>query len=250
MSATEQSDILRRAEDLARRCERSAVVTATAFLTPAEQYEIRRAFSDREVRVVWHGGGEECERRCAFFLPEYLSEETFSPEEHIRCVRFRSWFGQPTHRDYLGAVLAQGIGRERIGDIRIKGQDAWVFCLTAVEPLLLEMERAGRYTVKGEDCPLPEVPAEEIRRETISFTVQSLRLDAVTGGMFRMSRSSAAEQIRLGMVSLNYSVCQRVDAPVREGDVISLRGKGKGSVAEIGGRSKKDRLFVTAEKRL
>ena len=75
-------------------------------------------------------------------------------------------------------------------------------------------------------------------------------MDAVSGGMFRLSRSAAAEQIRLGLVSLNYSVCESVDAPVREGDVISLRGKGKGSVTAIGGRSKKDRLFVTTEKRL
>ena len=112
------------------------------------------------------------------------------------------------------------------------------------------MDRAGRYTVKGSGCPLPEVPPEKVRRESVTFTVQSLRLDAVTGGMFRLSRSAAAEQIRLGLVSLNYSVCESVDAPVREGDVISLRGKGKGSVTAIGGRSKKDRLFVTTEKRL
>ena len=80
--------------------------------------------------------------------------------------------------------------------------------------------------------------------------MQSLRLDAVTGGLFRLSRSAAAEQIRLGLVSLNYAVCERTDAAVREGDVISLRGKGKGSVVGIGGRSRKDRLFVTAERRL
>lgn len=250
MSAPEKSEILRRAEDLARRCERSGGITATAFLTPAEQYELRQAFSGREMSLIRHGGGEECERCCVFFLPEYLSAEDFRPEEHIRCVRFQCTFGQPTHRDYLGSILAQGIGRERLGDIRIREGEAWVFCLPPVEPLLLEMDRVGRFSVKAADCPLGEVPPEEIRRETVTFTVQSLRLDAVTGGMFRMSRASAAEQIRLGLVSLNYSVCERTDAPIREGDVISLRGKGKGSVTGIGGRSRKDRLFVTAERRI
>ena len=68
--------------------------------------------------------------------------------------------------------------------------------------------------------------------------------------MFRLSRSAAAEQIRLGLVSLNYSLCERVDAAVREGDVISLRGKGKGKVTAVGGRSKKDRLFITCERRI
>ena len=31
------------------------------------------------------------------------------------------------------------------------------------------------------------------------------------------------------------------------GDVISLRGKGKGSITALGGVSRKDRLFVSAE---
>ena len=39
----------------------------------------------------------------------------------------------------------------------------------------------------------------------------------------------------------------KVDASVAEGDVISLKGHGKGSVKAVGGRSRKDRLFVEAE---
>ena len=246
----ENIDILRRAQDLSERSERTGMVTNTPFLTPAEQYRIRQEWDRREPKPVFSGGGEDCERRCAFFLPDCMDPADFDPGEYIRCVAFRSFFGAPGHRDYLGSVLGQGIGRERIGDIRIKDDRAWIFCLPGVEPLLLELERVGRCTVKAASCPLPEVPCEELRRERLSFTVQSLRLDAVAGGMFSLSRSSAAEKIRLGLVSLNYSVCDRVDAPVREGDVISLRGKGKGTVAEIGGRSRKDRLFVTAEIRL
>ena len=81
----------------------------------------------------------------------------------------------------------------------------------------------------------------------LSFTVKSLRLDAVTAALFGLSRTTAAEQIRMGLVSLNYAVCEKADAPVQEGDVLSLRGHGKGSVTALGGRSKKDRLFVEAE---
>ena len=246
----ESNDILRRAEDLAARCERSATVTATAFLTPAEWFMLERAFAHRETKPFFHGGADECERTCAFFLPDYLEPEDLDIGEYVRCVHFQSYFGEPGHRDYLGAVLSLGIGRERIGDIRLHGAQGWIFCLGAVEPLLLSLDRVGRYTVKATSCPLGDIPPEEHKIETLTFTVQSLRLDAVTGGMFRLSRSAAAEQIRLGLVSLNYSVCDKVDAAVNEGDVISLRGKGKGTVAEIGGKSKKDRLFVTCERRV
>lgn len=246
----ENNDILRRAGDLSERCERTGTLTQTAFLTPAEQYAVEKAFSGREPKLFFSGGSGECERRCAFFLPWYIPAQSFDSAEYIRCVAFQSFFGAPGHRDYLGAVLALGIGRERIGDIRIKDDRAWIFCLPGVEPLLLDLDRVGRYTVRTAECPLTEVPEEEYRTESVTFTVQSLRLDAVTGGIFRVSRSAAAEQIRLGLVSLNYAVCDKVDAPVREGDVISLRGKGKGSVKEIGGRSRKDRVFITAERKL
>ena len=242
-------DILRRAEDLASRCERSGLVTASPFLTPAERFAVERAFSRRVTRPLFAGGGDECERTCAFFLPDWMAPEEFDPGDYIRCVHFQSFFGEPGHRDYLGAVLALGISRERIGDIRVRGYEAWVFCLNAVAPLLLSMDRVGRFTVKTSASPLTDVPPEDVKIESVTFTVQSLRLDAVAGGLFRMSRTTAAEQIRLGLVSLNYEPCERTDAPVQEGDVISLRGKGKGSVTAIGGRSKKDRLFVTCERR-
>ena len=243
-------DVLRRCEDLAARCERGGTVTATPFLTPAERAAVERAFSRRSVRPFFAGGGDECERTCAFFLPDWMAPEEFDAGEHICCVHFRSFFGEPGHRDYLGAVLALGISRERIGDIRVRGYEAWIFCLPAVAPLLLSLDRVGKFTVTASACALGDAPPEDVQIESATFTVQSLRLDAVTGGMFRLSRSAAAEQIRLGLVSLNYEPCERVDAVVREGDVISLRGKGKGSVTAIGGRSKKDRLFVTCERRV
>ena len=65
--------------------------------------------------------------------------------------------------------------------------------------------------------------------------------------MFGMSRTAAADLIRMGAASLNYTLCERTDAPVKEGDIISLRGHGKGCLKTVGGRSRKDRLFVEAE---
>ena len=81
----------------------------------------------------------------------------------------------------------------------------------------------------------------------MTFTVKSLRLDAVAGNLFGLSRTAAAELIRAGAVSLNYVPCLRVDAPISEGDVLSIRGRGKGAVTAIGGQSRKDRTFLEAE---
>ena len=77
--------------------------------------------------------------------------------------------------------------------------------------------------------------------------MQSLRFDAVLGETFRLSRTQAVKLIAAGAASLNYLPCLKNDASLSEGDVISLKGYGKATVAEIGGKSRKDRLFLTAE---
>ena len=122
------------------------------------------------------------------------------------------------------------------------------FCLNTVESLLRdELAKVGRCGVTVAPCALENVPAPVRNVRALSFTVKSLRLDAVAASLFGLSRTAAAEQIRMGLVSLNYDLCDRTDAPVEPGDVISLRGRGKGQVKALGGRSKKDRLFVEAE---
>jgi len=74
-----------------------------------------------------------------------------------------------------------------------------------------------------------------------------MRFDAVLAGMFGLSRTAAVSHIAEGAASLNYSECLKNDALVSPGDVISLRGHGKGTVSASGGVSRKGRLFVEAE---
>ena len=77
----------------------------------------------------------------------------------------------------------------------------------------------------------------------------SARLDAVCAGLFHLSRTECARQIGAGTVSLNYAECLKADAPVKEGDVLSLRGAGKGKILEIGGSSRKGRAHMRRERR-
>lgn len=243
----EYEALLRRTEDLCARCERSGLVTSTAFLTPEEQAEVARYCSRRPLRPVFSGGHADCERRAAFFLPDWMEEADFDPGEFIRCVQITAYFGTPGHRDYLGALLALGVRREWLGDLWVSAQKAWVFCLPSVAGQLSGLEQAGRVSVRAEEIPLSAVPAPEQKRKTVQFTVQSPRLDAVLSEIFRLSRSSTVKLIAAGAASRNHLQCLKNDAPVSEGDVLSLKGHGKAAVTEIGGESRRGRTFVTAE---
>ena len=67
-------ELIKRAEDLRERCERTCSVTATTFLTPAEQY-VLAAWAKRaaDCRMILRGGVEGTERCAAFFLPSGVS---------------------------------------------------------------------------------------------------------------------------------------------------------------------------------
>ena len=60
-----EEDLLRRAADLAERCERTATVTSTAFLTPAEQYALTNWARHRDCTLVLHGAEKCTAHRCS-----------------------------------------------------------------------------------------------------------------------------------------------------------------------------------------
>ncbi len=241
-------ELLRRAEDLQNRCERTGSLTFTAFLTPPEHMELSRWGKSRgNCRIFFSGGHPDCERTVCFFLPDWMEEDQLPVGEIIRAFALTAAFGSPGHRDYLGALLGMGISRDRLGDIWVKDNTATVFCLSGVEKHLLSIERAGRFTVRAESRSLESLSAPERETRQKSFSVQSPRLDAVAAGLFGISRTEAARQAEAGNLSLNYELCEKPDAPVREGDVISIRGRGKGRVLSFGGTSRKGRQFVSGE---
>ena len=242
-----EEDLIRRAEDLAAQCERRGSVTHTRFLTPAESALLEQwAKRGAPMPLLLHGGYEGAERRVGFFLPDWLAPDDFDPAEYLCAVEGTAAFGAPGHRDWLGAALGLGIEREWLGDILIDGSRAVLLCLPSVRAhLLLNLDKVGRFGVRTRELALSEIPVPEQTMEERVFSVQSPRIDAVCAGAFRLSRSAAAQAIAAGLLSLNYAVCLKPDAPVREGDVLSLRGKGKAAVLDAGSReSKKGRHFV------
>ena len=244
----ENSELLRRLSDLKARCERADILTATPFLSPAEQAEaLAWVKKQGGCRIILFGGHTECERRALFFLPSYMETDPTELEDQFCALRLEAAFGEPGHRDYLGALLAFGVRREWLGDIWVSGQTAYVFCLPSVSEHLSGIERVGRVGVRAALVDPAAVPAPERRRREITFTVQSLRLDAAAGELFGISRTSAARLISAGAAKLNDLTCLKPDAPVSPGDVISLRGCGKGELSELGGHSRKGRLFLKAQ---
>lgn len=225
----------------------------TQFLSPGE-----RAAVEGLLAACGHpahrffGGFEGAERTVCGFCPDWLEpEELFEGEDGpLAAVRLTVRGGAGlTHRDVLGAVLALGLTREKLGDILVREGECDLLLLRQTAPLLLsQLEKVGRFPVKCRQLPLAEVEVRPPEGKRVRDTVAALRLDAVTASGFALSRGRAAELIAGGRVCLNYKEVQKPDRTVAQGDVISCRGLGKFVVREVSGLSKKGRVILVLER--
>ena len=228
--------------------QRRDALLCTGFLTPAEQAQAL-AWVREYPNARFSGGYEEAERRVLLLLPSYLEEEA-AQQEALGAMLVQTPFSHGlTHRDYLGALLGLGIKRECLGDILVQEQSAVVIALSRMLPFLQEhLSEVGRFAAHPQALELSDIPLPEKRVKTVRCTVPQLRLDCVAAAAFSLSRSRISEAIAQGAVSLNHAPCLQRDRTVAQGDAISVRGLGKAHVTQIGGRSKKDRLWVELER--
>ena len=224
----------------------------TDFLSPAEQQSVSDLLRAAAVHdgFVFLGGYERAERKILCFLPSW--QEEADDAEYISALRcaFRG-DGALTHRDLLGSLMGLQITRGKVGDILVGDTSAdLIVSRDIAEYLLQNLTGAGRVKLSVTPLGLSELAVPEISVKVIRDTVATLRLDAVAGAGFSVSRAKAQELIASGRVQLNHRETLRSDAPVAQGDIVSARGLGKFEVAEVGGLSKKGRTGITLHRYL
>ena len=219
----------------------------TCFLSPRE-LEMARYLFGEQPGLCSFGGYDEAERKMLVYLPEYLDEESLYEEDGpLVCLRASYFEGDElSHRDFLGALMGAGIGRETVGDICV-GKGSCDFFVTAeIAPYIQQnFISAGRTKLRISQVPLREAQIPEPEVKEIKDTLASLRLDSVISSGFRIGRSLAAQYISAGKAAIDGLPCEKPDKPVSEGVKISVRGLGKIKLAAVNGRTKKDRISVT-----
>ena len=225
---------------------RRNIPAATGFLSPRELEMARYLFGD-EPGLVAFGGYEDAERKMLCYLPEYLTQD-FLWEEGSPVICLRATFYQgdnPSHRDFLGALMGCGISRECVGDICVGEGSCDFFVTEEMAPYLLQnFTGAGRVKVHLNAIPLKEASIPEPEITEIRDTLASLRLDSAVSAGFRIGRSLAAQYITAGKTAIDGLPCEKPDKPVTQGMKISIRGLGKIKLHSVNGRTKKGRISV------
>lgn len=233
--------LLAHVSDMVRR---GAWRSFTAFLDMRQYTLVRSELQAGTYRFF--GGYEDAQRGILCIHP--MDAEPADEEYPITCLTYTYPVGFTlTHRDVLGALMAQQVQRDTVGDILVSPGKIQCFVTGAAVSVGMSLTKIGRVGVKVTDA-LPY--AGDFVQETreITGTVSSPRLDAVLRCAMNRGRSDCADLIRGGAVSLNYQECTEPDKLLRAGDVFSVRGFGKCRVREIGEPTKKGRLHIAIEK--
>ena len=217
----------------------------TRFLDPAQAASAAAVARGHGVAFASWGGYEQAERTIGCFFPR---GETVDRDQYpLVCLHsaFSAKFCSLSHRDILGAFMALGLTRDCIGDIIIGDEDVFLFVAQQSSGLVAQSLTSAGKTPLCFHVPEGDVVLPEPRGTAFHAVAASLRLDAVIACAYHLSRSEASEAIRAGGIKLDHIPCDRVDTPVAEGAMLSMRGKGRIRLQRIEGLTRKQRIGLT-----
>ncbi len=249
--------------DKFRQCENKSIMTHSGFLSPAEVNLAESFCIAEKARFALDGGYADAERRICIFLPDWFEwdpeDSADAPEEGtasdpndplaVLHVEVPKGSRELTHRDYMGSILGLGVQRSVVGDIIVGENRADIVILKEMAEFFeMNFTSVGRASATVKVCGREALSSAEQKTEQIRDTVASVRLDSICASAFRLARGKAQEAVRQGLVSINGRQCLKSDAEVSEGDRVSLRGKGKAILTEVGGRTRKDRITIIIDR--
>ena len=234
-----------RVDDTADICSRTNKCKYMGFLSREQAVAVRSYLEKRNIRFSLFGGYESAERVMLGCFPEWADDSYFP----ISAVTFKYRKADNlSHRDFLGSLMGLGIVRESVGDILIEEGRAVAFLTDdIVDFVVSQLDKIGRTGVTISLGFEGDLPAGDKLTELIA-TVASERLDCVVSAFAGISRNAACEKIIGGLVSVNSFVTEKITYSVTNGDIISVRGKGKFIISSFDGRTRKNRVILNFKK--
>lgn len=243
--ASGNGEEVRRMLDLADQVAHGKPFRVTDFMSPSGLViadAVRANYP--QLHIVSGGGYEGAERlRLAFVDNDFMGNVDLG----IVALKV-SWdprFRLLTHRDVLGSLMGLGIDRTKFGDIIMQQGGAQLLVDESVADYVVQnFTKIAMVTVSVDVMDLTDIVPKEEKVKEVRTTVASFRLDAVASSGFSLSRTKLVSAINAGLLQVNWQPAKGPAQEVKEGDVISMRGRGRMKVEAITGRSKKGRIGV------
>lgn len=238
--------VLARILDKIESVVRGHNVEVTDFYDPYQQSLISPVLSKAPgISFVWAGGYDSAERRRLVIAPEYLEAGESDNEISYLEVTGNLKFQDLTHRDFLGSIMALGIKREKMGDIIVTPAGCQLVTDRQIADYITRnLTKVHKVGVHIKEIPVNSLNLPEEQVKEIFATVSSLRLDAVAAAGYGTSRTKMSTDITAEKVKVNWIPVTDCSYPVKEGDTISIRGRGRVEIETVKGETKKGRVAL------
>lgn len=236
--------LIARVLDLAETVQKTGQPVYTDYYDPREQNLVETVLHRFGGVYGTRTGGVPGGERFIFAIHE-KEDDPLNPPVKLLSVTGNFKFRRAAHRDFLGALLSQGLARSKLGDVQVTEDGARVFCKAEVaEFIRTNLNRVSQVPVTVEEIPLSQAAPAGEQGKVIRAAVASLRLDAIASAGYGVSRSKIVSNIKGEQLKLNFAVVTEPSREVKEGDVLSFQGKGRLIVEEVGGTTRSGRIAV------
>lgn len=206
-------------------------------------------------KYILYGGYEEAERKIIIFYPKkfkFIIEEGKYTNKMcaIRIILPNELYNNYTHKNYLGMLMKLGIVREKIGDILVREDGADIIILPEISKYLITNLQGLTRLKKSkiQEIEINEIKKVETKTKEYNIIVSALRLDNVIAELAKVSRTQSKELIEKERIFINFKNEIKSTKLVNEGDLITIRGKGRFKISEIIGNTQKGKYVLKIEK--
>lgn len=228
---------------LAQRTSRT--IYTAEFYTPDVCKALEQMSSELGVKVNCYGVFEDAQRKTIAFSDE---DVWYYPIDLLK-ISTNAKFTRPQHKDYLGAIMALGIKREKLGDLILKNDECYLAVHNEITDYIkMNLTSIGKAacTIDILDINSSEIPVYDF--QNIIVNVSSLRIDCVVSALCNISRGKAEELIRQGKVLVDYSEALKKDKILKEDCIVTIRGYGKFKILEEAGWTGSGRIKIQVKK--
>lgn len=231
-------------------CEKTGKVTfAGEFFPPIVWSALKKAEKKFGCQILTDGVFDESERRMVLFFPYGYDEDEIKSPVKVLKIKNKSKFDKLEHKDYLGALMAIGIKREKFGDMIVENNECFIPVSEDIAGFIsATLENAGRVPVEVEIFGKDEIETPKYKFREIDVVLSSMRADAVISAICNVSRSEAVSMLESGKVTVNYESISDKDFDIKIPATISIRKYGKYIIEELKGETKKGRLKLNIKK--
>ncbi|MDE5830638.1 MAG: hypothetical protein K2H53_02970 [Clostridia bacterium] len=248
--------VIAKLEDKIKLCKTRNKIVNTEFLTIYQKDIIQKELNRKKLKnYLFFGGYDGAEGEVLVIYPEKLGLDITkaSLESIIKAVKIKlpkELKGKYTHREYLGSVMQTGLNRNRIGDIIVHDDMAYIIVLEEnaeyIVNFLKELTRFSKAEI--ETVNYNEIKIKESEFDEITVTISSMRLDNLVSELAKISRTKAEVLLSEEKVFINSKCETKSTKPIKEKDILVIRGKGKFIIDKILGNNKKGKIVVEIKK--